>query len=515
MLCERGVSRRAYALRIAAGNAIAAIKHVIAAAVKVIGTAAKYIRQYTCAIIQKKLDQPPLIRLLLFCRFEMHPTTTSMTIRRYIVCQFFLLFLQQAALAQQPLIAKWAAQLLGSPALRQAHTGICIYEPATRKYWYRYQDNKYFMPASNTKIFTLYAGLRLLGDSLPALRYLETDTALYVKGTGDPAFLHPDYTWQPAMQLLAQTNKPIVVLPTVNENRRFGPGWAWSDYADYYQPELNEWPMYGNVARIHHHKDTNAIYPRAFDNAAHFSWRRNDSLAEILAQRDERSNYFTLQFPGGDNGDELAEVPFITGSLQDVLQRLQDTLHKPLRLYQAAYPPAGEFRVLPGIAADSLFLPMMHRSDNFFAEQTLMMCAAKLWDTISTEKVIDYMQRRYLGNLPDTPNWVDGSGLSRYNLFTPRDFVSVLTDMYRQYPAERLYNLFPTGGKGTLKHYYRQQFVHAKTGTLSGCVALSGYLVTRKKKTLVFSVLVNNHNNSATNVRREVERLLTKVWEQY
>lgn len=253
-----------------------------------------------------------------------------------------------------------------------------------------------------------------------------------------------------------------------------------------------------------------------FNDTLHFSYRQDDTLKEILTERDERYNRFSLSYNSRDGSNQLAEVPFITGTMEDLALRLQDTLHKPVMVQQhLTTVPAGEYTLLAGIPADSLFQPMMHRSDNFFAEQTLMMCAAKLWDTISTARVIDHMKQHYLTQLPDTPNWVDGSGLSRYNLFTPRDFVSVLSTMYKNYPSERLFNLFPTGGKGTLKNYYRQQFLHAKTGTLSGCVALSGYLVTHRKRTLVFSVLVNNHNNSATNVRRTVERFLTKIYQQY
>lgn len=426
--------------------------------------------------------------------------------KRVMLC-CLLLCLQSTVYAQYNEIKKWAEnELLKTAALRQAHTGICIYEPATGKYWYSYQDNRYFTPASNTKIFTLYTGLRYLGDSLPAVRYLNTDSVLYVKGTGDPSFLHPDYSLQRVLELL-QTSKHIAVVPTVNENKRFGPGWAWNDYADYYQSELNDWPMYGNVAHIRHHGDRNLIVPKQFG----FSYKNDDTLKELLAERDEHSNQFSLTFNSRDKSLQEAEVPFIVGSTQDLAGRLADTLHRPVSVSDKT----GPFTMLNGIPADSLFTPMMHRSDNFFAEQTLMMCAARLWDTISTSRMIDYMLHTYLSNLPDTPHWVDGSGLSRYNLFTPRDFVSVLTDMYKTYDHERLYSIFPTGGKGTLKNYYKGLSVHAKTGTLSGCVALSGYLITSKKKTLVFSVLVNNHNNSGSNVRRAVESFLTQISEHY
>jgi D-alanyl-D-alanine carboxypeptidase/D-alanyl-D-alanine-endopeptidase (penicillin-binding protein 4) len=434
---------------------------------------------------------------------------------QYTILLLAILLCAQSLPAQRKAIAKQAGTLLHSQPLQQAHIGICLYEPATDEYWYQYQDDKFFTPASNTKIFTLYAGLRLLGDSLPALQYWLGDTALYVKGMADPSFLHPDYTFQPAFRLLTQTDKRIVLLPAVNQNRRFGPGWGWSDYSDYYQPELNEWPVYGNVARILRHGDTISITPARFNDPAHFTAALNDTLKEALTERDERSNRFSLQYARRDTARLLAEVPYITGSLPELAARLQDTLHKPVTVAAAA-PAGARFDTLHSIPADSLFIPLMHRSDNFFAEQTLMMCAARRWDTISTAKTIRFMLDSILPPMPHPPHWADGSGLSRYNLFTPRDFVSVLTSMYKLVPQERLWAIFPTGGKGTLRNYYPQQFIHAKTGTLNGCVALSGYLVTRKKKLLVFSVLVNNHaDNSSTRVRREVERFLTGIWEKY
>lgn len=416
----------------------------------------------------------------------------------------------QPAFSQYTNIKTWSEkELLTSKALKQANVGISIYEPATGKYWYNYQEDHYFTPASNMKIFSLYTGMLLLGDSLPALKYLDTDSVLYVKGTADPAFLHPSYTFQPAFQLLQQTNKKIAIIPAANENPRFGNGWSWNDYADYYQSELNEWPMYGNVARLRHHGDSLYIVPKIYNLTAH----EDNKLSNLATKRDERTNNFSMGYNKSILSAQEEEVPFITGGIEDLVTRLQDTLHKQITV---ANQPGLAFQTMKGIPVDSLFQPMMHRSDNFFAEQTLMMSAARLFDTISTAHMISYMLDHYLAGLPDTPTWVDGSGLSRYNLFTPRDFVYVLSSMYKTYPTARLYNLFATGGKGTLKNYYKEQFVHAKTGTLTGVVALSGYLVTKKNKTLVFSVLVNNHNNSsASTVRREVERFLTQVYTNY
>src|ERR1700742_2732356 len=68
--------------------------------------------------------------------------------------------------------------LLNQPGLTSAQVGLCLYDPLAATYKYNWQSDKYFMPASNTKLFSLYAGLRYLGDSLVGLRYELTDTAL-------------------------------------------------------------------------------------------------------------------------------------------------------------------------------------------------------------------------------------------------------------------------------------------------------------------------------------------------
>ncbi|MEJ7609770.1 MAG: D-alanyl-D-alanine carboxypeptidase [Ferruginibacter sp.] len=52
---------------------------------------------------------------------------------------------------------------LNDTAVRSGHAGISIYEPATGKYLYNYNAEKNFIPSSNVKLFTLYAGMKYLG----------------------------------------------------------------------------------------------------------------------------------------------------------------------------------------------------------------------------------------------------------------------------------------------------------------------------------------------------------------
>ena len=57
-------------------------------------------------------------------------------------------------------------EFLNDSAVRTGHAGISIYEPAAGNYLYNYNADKNFLPSSNVKLFTLYAGMKYLGDSI-------------------------------------------------------------------------------------------------------------------------------------------------------------------------------------------------------------------------------------------------------------------------------------------------------------------------------------------------------------
>ena len=175
------------------------------------------------------------------------------------------------------------------------------------------------------------------------------------------------------------------------------------------------------------------------------------------------------------------------------------------------------YKAIHSQPTDSILKPMMHRSDNFFAEQTLLMVSNEKLGVMNDEKIIDTLLKTDFKGLPQKPKWVDGSGLSRYNLITPQDFVWVLTKMKNDFSWQRITTIMATGNEGTLSNYYKNlsDKIYAKTGTLSNQVALSGYLITKQNKTLVFSILVNNHLASATAIRRGVEKFLNSVWDKY
>jgi D-alanyl-D-alanine carboxypeptidase/D-alanyl-D-alanine-endopeptidase (penicillin-binding protein 4) len=95
--------------------------------------------------------------------------------------------------------------------------------------------------------------------------------------------------------------------------------------------------------------------------------------------------------------------------------------------------------------------------------------------------------------------------------------VYILDKIKNEFGFERIKNILPTGGTGTLKNYYINDrgFIYAKTGTLSNHVALSGYLITRKNKVLIFSIIANHYQSGATPVRKAVEKFLHGIREKY
>jgi len=418
-------------------------------------------------------------------------------------------------------IAKSAKEkVLDDEALQTAHVGISIYEPATGKYWYNYQGDKYFVPASNTKLPTCYAAMKYLGDSLVGLRYEKAGNrngqdAIVAQATGDPTFLHPEFRRQPVFDFLAKHSN--IKLNISNwQDQGWGSGWSWNDYEASYMAERSGMPIYGNVVRFNNQLNTLEVIPKWFYSSTIRDSTEDWTLYPSSAQRPLTSNQFVLA--AKNKTKSSIEVPFHSNNGTIIFDLLSDTLHKQIKQdYIDNQNWNDGTTIIHSQPTDSLLKPMMHRSDNFFAEQSLLMVSNEFLGTMNDAKIIDTLLKTDFKNLPQKPRWVDGSGLSRYNLFTPQDFVFILNKMKTDFGMDRIKNILPTGNDGTLEGRFvaDSNYIFAKTGTLSGVVALSGFLYTNKNKLLIFSVLVNNHNTSATSVRRAVEKFIQGVRSNY
>lgn len=403
--------------------------------------------------------------------------------------------------------------ILSLSPLQHAWVGICVYDADKNKFLYSHDARKYFTPASNTKLYSFYTGLSLLGDSTTGVRYQIRDDTLYICGTGDPSLLHPDFPVQPAFRFLQRSTLPIVLTTPVNLNDPYGPGWPWGDYNADYQPERSPMPLYGNVVRFTVENHRLKASPPWFGEREEID--TSIRARSFYVVREPDSNLFRYHAVAA-NDSGIQEVPFMVRRGRTTAALLADTLGRPI-LFEPGLRLPGEWKTVPNVPLDSLFRHMMYRSDNFYAEQTDEMASLRLFDTISTRRLIRYMLRHRLKDLPDPPRWVDGSGLSRYNLFTPADMVTILKKLYTDFPAARIDSILPTGGRGTLSHLYLDMAgsIFAKTGSLSNNVALSGCLLTRKGHMLIFSILINHCVCPLQVGRLAMQAFLHQVWARY
>ncbi|AYL98208.1 D-alanyl-D-alanine carboxypeptidase/D-alanyl-D-alanine-endopeptidase [Mucilaginibacter celer] len=395
-------------------------------------------------------------------------------------------------------------------------TGFALYDIDEHKMIYELNADKYFTPASNTKLFTFYTCLKMLGDSIPALRYQIRGDSLIFWGTGDPSFLHSDLKGINGLNFLKNNSKQLFYSPGNYTGELFGPGWGWDDYNDYYQAEITALPIKDNVAQLYVDHDGNLqvkpYYLKRFLNPD-----INYHPEKFKVKRDLLSNNFV--YPAGEIPPGYRqEIPWKT-SLQLTMALLQDTLKKQVSLLQIPMP--ADAQTIYNTNADSVYRRMLQPSDNFIAEQLLLVCSAVKFNTLNTDSVISYAKANFLNDLPDAPQWVDGSGLSRYNLFTPRDLVALLLKIHDEVKDEALlHSMMPIGGvAGTIKSAYKtdngQPFVWAKTGSLSNNHNQSGYIVTRKGKRLAFAFMNNNFVQPTREIRDEMVRIVTYIHEEF
>ena len=191
----------------------------------------------------------------------------------------------------------------------------------------------------------------------------------------------------------------------------------------------------------------------------------------------------------------------------------------PNKIWSQKRTVLGLSEIAYSVPSDSLYKRMMEVSDNFLAEQILILASSKLSDTLSTSHVRNHILDTQLKELKHRPRWVDGSGLSRYNLFSPRSFVEVLIKLYSSIPQKRLFNLFPAGGvSGTIKNWYaglNKPYVYAKSGTLGNNYNISGYVLTNSGKVLAFSFMNNHFKKSTNTVRMQMQQMLEHLKNWY
>lgn len=380
---------------------------------------------------------------------------------------------------------------------------MALYDPETGEYLVEQNADKHFIPASTTKLLTFYAAISTIGDTLVGLKYEYTGDSILIQGTGDPTFLHPKFDKQPVLEFLQNVADSLTIVLTNGEvNQRYGSGWAWDDYQSNFQVELSNFPVHGNYVSISVSDSGVFVQPSVFKDLVEINGIHHRRRSELY-------NYFVVS---GEKGTK--DLPFKTSN-RLVAQMLQEELGRKVQYWDTTLNLTN---TVSSLNAPAVYHRMLKASDNFLAEQLLLMSSNHEGFRWDTDKFIQSIKLNDFKSFSNLPVWRDGSGLSRYNLVTPRSMTEVLILIKNEIGIEKAKSYLPAGGvSGTIKNWYKadQPYVFAKTGTLSNVHCLSGYLETKSGKTLVFSIMNNNYTNGSTIVKKEMQRVLEMVRDRY
>ena len=337
-----------------------------------------------------------------------------------------------------------------------ASVGIKVVAVETGEAIYEKNAYKLHHPASTTKLFTAATALAKLGADYQFETTLHVDPIgdtdstgnVYLKGKADPV-LRPDDLIKLSDEFLQTGIKSIhgniVIDDTYFDRVPEGPGWMWDDR-----------PLIISALSVREvEPDTN-------------TWSRALACGHLLKTALMEKG---VSVSGGVvSGKVPSDARVVANHLSPPLADILKFMNKP--------------------------------SDNWIAELIFKTIGAEVIGEPGTWKKGRQAVTEFLNetiNEPPAHRFIDGSGLSRYNLVNAELLTNLLVYMYQNFELmpEYLASLPIAGVDGTLKNrmqgMYAEKVLRAKTGTLSGVSALAGYTITADDEVLAFGILISHY----------------------
>ena len=430
--------------------------------------------------------------------------------------------------------------------LSNAQWGVAIYSIDRDELLFGYNANKLYVPASNEKILTTAAALLRLG---PEYRFktrvlidgaIEEDVFsgdLIVQGFGDPSFSPRMGKNDPfaVFRIFADRLKTrgikkikgsIAGDASAFKGTVYGNGWELDDLTESYAAPVSALAFNENYVSFLFRPGAKAGAAAIFSNEPSFGYPRVDN-AVVTAAAGKATAIFIEQMPGDSDLPETVKISG-TVSLKSQPVRRSVAVQRPVRYYLEALRQQLDLEDIDvsdcaikedysapesGRSGDAellmthesaplaeLIAPIMKDSLNMPAETLLRVLGLEIrgegTSAAGMEVVAETLEM--MGIRKESYIYADASGLSRRNLTSPDVFVRALGYMYRQPVFSRFYSAMAIAGTdGTLKNRLTGATVrgniHAKTGTVTGVSAISGYIRTADGEMLAFSIIVNNY----------------------
>ncbi|NET57531.1 MAG: D-alanyl-D-alanine carboxypeptidase/D-alanyl-D-alanine-endopeptidase [Symploca sp. SIO2E6] len=465
--------------------------------------------------------------------------STQLTIARQVVAQPTLPEPKQLEASQGICPEQLDAaitEVIDRPEFARSRWGILVEPLSSATPLYSHEGERYFTPASNAKLLTTAAALHQLGEkfsirtSVYGTGTIPNLTSLRVVGQGDPSLTTAE------LQDLAQQLKErgvrrveqLIVEEGYFKEPAIHPTWEWSDIYIYYAAPVNSLILNENAAIIR-------LMPHSLGQPLQLSW--DDTIASSQWQVENQTTTAAAGTPSsiqivGVLGEPVLQIkgqmavdaqPYIQALailnpadyfLDSFRQILADEGISVNQTLVATSPqttqPKTELAAVESNLEDWLG-PINQDSNNLYAEALLY--------TLGTQSTVDSgvaalrESLTELGVEPETYLIADGSGLSRHNRVSPQAIVQTLKLMAQTPEAEVYRESLPAAGVGgTLQSRFQdtplQGNLRAKTGSLTGVSALSGYLDVPNYESLVFSIMLNRTEQPAAIQRQAIDDIV-------
>jgi len=425
-------------------------------------------------------------------------------------------------------------------SFRNANWGVVIQSLENGEYFYKRNEDKFFVPASNLKLFTSAAGLLLLGSDYRFSTNIfvngyQSGSTLYgdlvIQGRGDPTisgrFYNNDIyfvfdTWIDSLLEMGVTNinGNIVGDDNLFDDIGLGNGWAWDYETDWYAAQSSAISYNDNCVdiSIHYEPKYDSVIVSSKPSLRSIVILNNVKLAvgsektNVEVIRERGTNVITVSGKFRKDADSLITYATVQNPTQFTMLVLKHRLEKRgIRVNGYAIDIDDYERVINYDDLELLFVSYSEKlseiikvinkgSQNLFAEQLLKTIGLEKLGFGSAVNGIAAAKEMFseIGLNPENIIMVDGSGLSHLNMATPRQVVELLKYMYSNKKVYLdFYNSLPIAGvDGTLgkrmKNTTAENVVRAKTGYISYVRSLSGYAVTGDNEPIAFSMIVNN-----------------------
>lgn len=420
------------------------------------------------------------------------------------------------------------------------HVGIEVVSVKTGKKIYQKNANQLFIPASSLKLFTGAAALYQLGNDFQFETQILSDGKikdgvlegnLYLKGSGNPEFTLENLEELVFSLKLAQIDE--VTGSVIADNTDFdgivqGPGWLWDEEAEYWNSPMDALVVNHSCLNLWVKPAEKAskpplvyVYPKTPFVTIQNTATTVEKTGELKVGRKPSSKENLIEICGSLQMNQCAkeyQVPLESPHLYSI-HLLKDLLTKfGIRFngYLTARGTPAKASLIATHRSQPLGIlvqKMMKESDNLAADCIFKKLGQKRYGSPGSWQNGGQSVREFLTQKVglDVENMVmfDGCGLSRYNLVSPHQVVSLLSWMQKQFKcsAEFMASLPIAGVDGTLKNRMTnlQHNVRAKTGGMSGVSSLSGYLTTKDGDLLAFSIITNGFVKPSIDYKYQLE----------